>query len=159
MSSTVVAVEVAGEAEHRLVAVVVEPRRNMNSPFRLDAPAGERARRFLDVVLGVVALAEREELHHLAREVLVRLRLAVGRVVEIDDIAGSFDTACSSVAEIAEGVAAQQHVLPVHEPGERTFCRLDAKWLCQNSVILSVSGDGVASISGTTRRAVRRRAR
>ncbi len=32
---------------------------------------------------------------------------------------------------------------------KRTFCWLDTKWLCQNSVIRSVSGDGVASISCT----------
>ena len=31
----------------------------------------------------------------------------------------------------------------------RTFCWLDTKWLCQNSVIRSVSGEGVASISCT----------
>ncbi len=31
--------------------------------------------------------------------------------------------------------------------GERTFCRLDTKWLCQNSTIFSVSGDAVVNIS------------
>ena len=36
---------------------------------------------------------------------------------------------------------------------KRTFCWLDTKWLCQNSVIRSVSGDGVASISCTHQRA------
>jgi hypothetical protein len=30
---------------------------------------------------------------------------------------------------------------------ERTFCWLDTKWLCQNSVMRSASGDSVASIS------------
>ena len=31
--------------------------------------------------------------------------------------------------------------------GERTFCTLDTKWLCQKSVIFSVSGERVVSIS------------
>ena len=36
---------------------------------------------------------------------------------------------------------------------KRTFCWLDTKWLCQNSVMRSVSGDGVASISCIHQRA------
>ena len=33
--------------------------------------------------------------------------------------------------------------------GERTFCRLEVKWLCQKSVMRSVSGERVASISAS----------
>ena len=33
--------------------------------------------------------------------------------------------------------------------GERTFCRLEVKWLCQNSVMRSVSGESVVSISSS----------
>ena len=58
--------------EHELAGVAVE------------APAGEGACGFLDVLLAVVALAEGEELHHLAREILVGRALAVLRAVEID---------------------------------------------------------------------------
>src|SRR5205085_3151448 len=69
-----VAVELARDAEERLLAeVVIEPA--VREAALLVAPAGERARRFLDVGLGVVAVAEREELHQLARPVLVRVRL------------------------------------------------------------------------------------
>ena len=56
----------------------------------INAPAGKRARRFLDVLLGVVALAKRKELHDLAREIFVRRSLAVLRVVKIDDHRGIF---------------------------------------------------------------------
>src|SRR3954468_6779077 len=48
-------------------------------------PAGERAGELLDIALGVVTYAEREELHHLARVVLVRLALAIGLPVEPDE--------------------------------------------------------------------------
>ena len=44
-------------------------------------PAGEGAGGLLDVVLGVVADSEREQLHQLAGVVLIRVGLAVLRVV------------------------------------------------------------------------------
>jgi hypothetical protein len=65
------AVVVARCDEHRLLRLV-------------QRPAGERARRFFDVVLGVRAQAEREELHHFARVVFVRMRLVVRAIVEPD---------------------------------------------------------------------------
>ena len=51
----------------------------------LESPAGEGAGPLLDVALAVVADAEGEELHHLAREVLVGVRLPVRRAVEIGE--------------------------------------------------------------------------
>jgi len=55
----------------------------VEGPVR-DGPAGERAGDFLDIVLGIVADAQGEQFHHLARQVLVGMPLAVGRRVEID---------------------------------------------------------------------------
>ncbi len=90
--------------------------RNTNEQrLPVEAPAGERARRLLHVLLGVVALAEREELHHLAREVLVRRALAVLRAVEIDEHRRVLGDRMQQRAEIAGGVRAERDVLPVHE--------------------------------------------
>src|SRR5439155_13998846 len=74
-----VAVEVAGLAEQGLGRGIVQRRPQAERKIvAVDAPAGERARGFADVLLAVAAqpfgrtrrLAEREQLHHLAREVL-----------------------------------------------------------------------------------------
>src|SRR6185503_20405489 len=70
-------VEGARAAEERLRAIVVLFRPELRrSP--LDAPSREGARRLADVVLRVVADPEGEQLHQLAREVLVRVSAPVG---------------------------------------------------------------------------------
>ena len=114
----------------------------------VEAPAGERARRFLDVRFGVVALAEREQLHHLAREVLVRRALAVLRAVEVDEHRRILRRRVQQRGEVAERIGARSVAFCAYmSRAKRTFCWLETKWLCQNSVMRSVSGDGVASIS------------
>ncbi len=84
--------------------------------FAIEAPAGECARRFLDVLLGVAAFAEREELHDLARKVLVRLAFAVLRAVQVHEHCRVLGCSMQQRAEVAEGVGAQHRVLAVHEP-------------------------------------------
>ena len=83
--------------------------------FHVDAPAGEGARRFLDVAFAVVTFAEREQLHHFTREIFVWLALAVGRGVEINNHRRVFGGGMQQVAEIAQGMLTQQHVLAVHQ--------------------------------------------
>ncbi len=58
-------------------------------------------------------------------------------------IAGSFDAACSSVAKLPSALARSVAFCAYMRRAKRTFCWLDTKWLCQNSVIRSVSGEGV----------------
>ena len=100
-----VAVEAPGLPEHGLRAVVVEPRaEDERAGLAVEAPAGERARGLLDVLLGVVAFAEREELHHLAREILVRRALAVLHAVEVDDHRRILGDRVQQRAEVAERV-------------------------------------------------------
>ena len=78
----VFAAEVAGVPEEGLGPVVVQ-RFLINEVLRLvDRPAGERARRVLHVVLGIVAQTQRKEFHHLARVIFVRMGLVVRAVVE-----------------------------------------------------------------------------
>jgi hypothetical protein len=114
-----VAVEAARFAEHRLHAGIVDERaEQVAAGFAIEAPARERARRFLDVAFRVLPLAEREELHHLAREVLVRLRLAALRGVEVDEHRRVLRRRVQEVGEAAERVRAQRYVLLVHEPRE-----------------------------------------
>ncbi len=50
--------------------------------FVAHVPAGEGARGLFDVVLSVIALAEAEELHHFAREIFIRVALAVGVAIQ-----------------------------------------------------------------------------
>ena len=64
-------------------------------------------------------------------------------------IAGSFDAACRSAAKLPSACARSVAFCAYMSRAKRTFCWLDTKWLCQNSVIRSVSGEGVASISRT----------
>ena len=85
-------VEVAGLAEDRLRAGVVPRRHRSGSRTRRRRrssrpPARQRARLLADVVLGVRAAvgAEREQLHHLARVVLVRRALLVLDPVQPDE--------------------------------------------------------------------------
>ena len=96
-----IAVQLSGAAQNRFDAFIVEGGRRAEGDHRAvggdegfggllqllasgledevaDAPSGEGARGFLDVLLAVVALAEGEELHHLAGEVLVRMADLIG---------------------------------------------------------------------------------
>ena len=50
----------------------------------VNAPAREGTRSFFHVLLGVMALAEGEQLHHFACKILVRCTFAVLRAVKID---------------------------------------------------------------------------
>ena len=83
----VVAVERALLAEERLLTEVMLRGIEL---IREDVvgPAREGAGRFTDVALGVVADAHREQLEQFAPEVLVRVRLHVLAVVEIDEHRG-----------------------------------------------------------------------
>ena len=112
-----VTIEIAGFAEHCLDAIVVhhwtETKRRV--VVKIDAPAGVSARRFLDVGLAVIAFAEGEQFHHLAREILVRRRLAVGGGVQINDHRRVFGHGMQQLTEIAQCVFAQQHILAIHQ--------------------------------------------
>ncbi len=120
MSSTASPSKLPDAPEHRLVAVVVNAGpEQVFAGIAIEAPAGERTRRFLDVLLGVVALAEREELHDLAREILVRLALAVLRAVEVDEHRRVLRRRVQQRAEVAQRIGAQHRVLRVHEARDR----------------------------------------
>ena len=97
----------------------------------------------------VVALAEREELHHLAREVLVRLRLAVLSGVEIDEHRRILRRLVQQSAKLPSAFARSVAFCWYMSCAKRTFCSLDTKWLCQKSVMRSVIGDGVTRISSS----------
>ena len=75
-------------------------------------PPGEGARGLLDVLLGVVALPEREEFHELARPVLVRVALDVDVVVEVVEHRWIAGDAAQQDLERTEGVLTQElHLL------------------------------------------------
>jgi hypothetical protein len=84
---------------------------------RLDAPAGEGARRLLDVLLAVIAFAEGEQLHHLAREVLVRAAAPAGRRIEVDHHRRILAHGMQQLVEATQRVAPQQPVLVQHQLG------------------------------------------
>ena len=69
-------------------------------------PAGERARGFLHVLLAVVTLAEREELHHFTRKILVGASFAVLCAVEVDHHRRIAGNGVQEIAEVAERVRA-----------------------------------------------------
>ena len=103
-------------------------------------PVKARAR-LADVLLGVVADAEAEQLHDFAGVVLVRLALDVGVVVEPDDHRRVAADVEQERPKLAQGVLAQQLVLArTSASAGSTLAMLVAKWLCQNSVIFSRSG-------------------
>ncbi len=87
-----------------LVAVVVGAARA--EPGQV--PAGEHARRRLDVVLDDVGDAEREQLHDLARVVLLRARGDVVAAVQPHQDRRVLRDGDQQVAEVAEGVVAEQ---------------------------------------------------
>ena len=111
-----VSVEISGLPEHGLRAVVVRagPIAEFPAPG-IDAPAGEGTRRFLHVLLAILPLAQREELHQLAREILVGTAFPVGRAVEIDHHRRIARHGTQKLAKVAQRVAPEQLVLPVHQ--------------------------------------------
>jgi hypothetical protein len=89
--------KIAGLAEDRLGAVVVIAGVIfVMEPVLREAPAGVGLRRLLDVLLGVMALAEGEEFHHFAGEVLVGLVLVAARAVEVIEHGRVLGTAMSN---------------------------------------------------------------
>ena len=71
-------------------------------------PAAEHTRRGVDVRLGVVADADREELHDLAAEVLLWPRPGVALTIEPDQRRGILRDLHQEIAEVAERVLAEQ---------------------------------------------------
>src|SRR5260221_2014323 len=112
----VVAVEAPALAQHRLVAVVVPQAAERElTGVAIEAPSGESARGLLHVLLAVAALAQREQLHHLAREILVGRLLAFAHVFEIPQHRRILGHAVQHGGEVAESLAPQERVRPVHE--------------------------------------------
>src|SRR5216683_5345644 len=108
----------AGPPEHRLGAVVVTGGSEDERPrLAVEGPAGETARCLLDVVLGVVPDPEREELHQLAREVLVRPTLHVAVGIEPYEHRRILRNRECEVLEMADAERAKDLVLPEHELG------------------------------------------
>ena len=115
------AVELPGLPEHRLGSAVVVGRveaevvvAELRRP--VVAPAGQRAGHLAHVVLGVGAAvgAEREQLHHLAGVVLVRVPPAVRRAVEEQQHRRIDRHGLEQIAEAAERHRAEQLVLVEH---------------------------------------------
>ena len=109
-------------------------------------PAGERPRGLLDVFFGVMAAAEREELHHFTGVVLVGLGLLVDRRVQPDQHGRVLADRGYERAEVAQRLRAEQVVLAEHEARVLDLGVEVAKWLCQNRVMRSRSGCGVKII-------------
>ena len=110
----VVAVERALDPEDRLVVGVVLALVEVEVVVVAGEP-GQGAGAFADVGFGVFALAEGEELHELAGEVLVGPAAAVAVVVEEHQHGRVAHDAPHHVGERAVGVAAEQCVLLEHE--------------------------------------------
>ena len=117
----VLPVVVAALAEDDLRAGVVAARvvaevHVANGLPPVDAPAGERAGLLADVVLGVAAAgAEREELHQLARVVLVGGPLRVLDPVQPEEHGGVLRDREQELLEGAERAPAEERVLVEHE--------------------------------------------
>ena len=114
-----VAVEIAAAAEHGFIAVVMKDRPVSETELaRLDTPARESPRRFLDVGLGVApalrGLTQGEQLHDLAGEVLIRRFLAAIGAIQKNQHRRVFRNRMQQAAEIAQRLMAQQQVLAPH---------------------------------------------
>ena len=109
--------EAAVLAEDVLGAAVVQLRVEAEALAGVvEREAGQRPRRFADVLLRVaVVRAEREELEELAREVLVRRLVAGAREVEPDLHRAVAHEGARERAEVAERVAAQRALLAHHQ--------------------------------------------
>ena len=127
------AVEVAHVSEETLVGVVVnlvavlelpvEAAHGEPGQLRGHRPAGEGAGTLVDIALGVVRDAHREELEQLASPVLVDASVEVLVVVEPVDHGGASGDAQDDVAELAHAVLAERvdHVhdlVPVVDLGD-----------------------------------------
>ena len=81
----------------------------------IQAPAGESAGHFLDILFGVMPHAESEQFHHFTREILVWVAAPIGGVVQIHNHRRVFRHRMQQLAKISQRLAAQQHMLAVHE--------------------------------------------
>ena len=77
-------------------------------------PAGEGARGLFDVVLGVIALAEAEELHYLAREIFICVALPIGVAVQPNEHRHILRHRVQQLAEAPECLGAKAVVLRGH---------------------------------------------
>ena len=111
-----VAIEIAAATENSFIAVIVNTAAEHElACFTIDAPAGEGARSLLDVALAVMALADGKKLHHLAREIFVRLVFAAIGTIEVNQhrrVAGHFVQQC---AEVAQSMPTQQNILLIDQ--------------------------------------------
>ena len=111
-----IAIKIAGLPQHGLLTRIVKLRPpQISECIGIDAPARVGACRFLDIRFAVVPFAQREQLHHLAREILVGAAFAAVRTIEIDQHGRIFGHRVQHVAKIAERVVAQQYVLLIHQ--------------------------------------------
>ena len=117
----IVGVQVAGLAEKRLVVRVVLGGVERELTGAVERVAGERARSFLHVLLGVVADADCEQLLHFAGVVLVGPALAVLVVVEPDEHGRVAGHGLQQGFEIAQRVVAEQLDLLQHQDGAAHF--------------------------------------
>ena len=107
----------------------------------VERPAGQGAGDLLDVLLRVVADAQREQFHQLAGVVLVGLGLVAPLQVEIGHHGRVERHRFQERAEVAQGVAAVGLILLVERLRKAvTLPVAEVKWPCQNSVITSRSG-------------------
>ncbi len=94
--------------------VLVFPVRVVRRADRAQVPAGEHARRRVDVRFLDVRDAEREQLHDLAREVLLRLGLGVQPAVEPHQHRRILGDGDQQVAEVPQRVLPEQLELTRH---------------------------------------------
>ena len=122
--------EISRLPEDGLLALVVDARvPRIADALAVDAPAGVGARRFLNVVLRVVALAQGKQLHDFAGKILVGLArvfgagilLAASRAIEIKKHRGVLRHGDKKLPEGLEGIAAQRLVLEPEEIGITHF--------------------------------------
>ena len=108
-------VEVPGAAQKRLGSVVV-PRLVDDEVQVVEVPAGEGARRLADVAFRVVAHAHREQLHHLAGEVLVGGSLHVHPGIEVVEHPRILRDRDQQLAEVPGRVTLEHLDLEQHLP-------------------------------------------
>ncbi len=95
-----------------------------DGPCAVDFPAGEGAGGLADVLFGVVADAEAEQLHQFAGIVLVGVALLAAPAVEPDQHGRVVGHLLEQLGEVAQGVLAHQPILAEHE------ARRSAPWRC-----------------------------
>ncbi len=117
MRREVVQPEIPRLTEDRLRTAVEASRVEGDSAVGGERPAGAGARRLPHVGLGVVADAEGEEFHRLARPVLVRVPLDVRLTVQPDQHGGVFRDGDQEVNEGARAQRAEELVLLQHVRG------------------------------------------